>query len=108
FIRIVLFFNLVAISWLFFRAESIGQIGDMMILVFSDFTVTDFTLYGFATILFFVTPLMLLEYCTERSGNMLVILEASWKVRFMAYSYFIGMLIIFPPLVSQEFIYFQF
>jgi D-alanyl-lipoteichoic acid acyltransferase DltB (MBOAT superfamily) len=107
-VRTFFFFNLIAISWLFFRAESIGQIGDMMILVFTDFTVTAFTLYGAATILFFVMPLMLLEYWTERSENMLVLLEANWKLRFIVYSYFIGMLIIFPPLISQEFIYFQF
>lgn len=107
-VRTFLFFNLIAVSWLFFRAESMGQIGDMMFLVFSDFTVTAFTMYGAAMIIFFVMPLMLLEYWTERSGNMLVVLERSWKIRFVVYSYFIGMIIIFPPLISQEFIYFQF
>jgi alginate O-acetyltransferase complex protein AlgI len=107
-VRIFFFFNLVAISWLFFRAESIGQISDMLILVFSDFTITAFAVYGVTTILFFVAPLMLLEYWTERSGNLLVLLESNWKIRFFVYSYFIGMLIVFPPLLSQEFIYFQF
>ena len=107
-IRTILFFNLIAISWLFFRAESIGQIGDMILLVLSDFTVTAFTMYGATMILFFVTPLMLLEYWTERSENMLVLIETGWKIRLIVYSYFIGMLIIFPPLINQEFIYFQF
>ncbi len=107
-LRTFFFFNLVAISWLFFRAESIGQIGDMMFLVVTDFTVTKFTIYGFAAILFFTMPLMLFEYWTERSGNLLVLLEARWGVRFVSYSYFIVMLIVFPPLISQEFIYFQF
>lgn len=107
-IKTFLFFNLIAVSWLFFRAESLGQIGTMLTLVFSDFTVTGFTVYGFMIILFFVVPLMLLEYWTERSGNMLVLLEASWQKRYIIYSYFVCMLIIFPPLINQEFIYFQF
>lgn len=108
FFKTFLFFNLILIGWLFFRANSIGQIGDMMILMVTDFTITPFTLYGFATILFFVAPLLLLEYWTERTGDLLILLKMNWIVRFFVYGYCIAMLLIFPPLINQEFIYFQF
>ena len=108
FLNIVLFFNLIAVSWLMFRAESVSQIGDMLQLAITDFTLTDFSRYGFVMIAFFTMPLILLEYWTEKAGDLLVLLKAHWLLRFASYGYFVLMLIIFPPLVSQEFIYFQF
>jgi hypothetical protein len=39
---------------------------------------------------------------------MLILLKSSWELRVVVYAYFIGMLIVFPPLIGQEFIYFQF
>jgi D-alanyl-lipoteichoic acid acyltransferase DltB (MBOAT superfamily) len=107
-LRMILFFQLICISWLLFRAESMDQVWSMVLMVFSDLTFTGFTWYGLAMIAFFVTPVLALEYWTERSGNLLVLLDASWMIRLVVYSYLILMLIIFPPLVSQEFIYFQF
>jgi len=107
-LKMILFFQLVSISWLFFRAESVDQVLSMMYLTVSDFTFTGFAIYGLAMIAFFAGPLMAFEYWTERSGNLLVLLDANKLVQIFVYLYLIIMIIVFPPLISQEFIYFQF
>jgi len=107
-LKMVLFFQLVCISWLLFRADSIDQVFSMVYQTFSDLTFTGFAGYGLAMTAFFAGPLMVLEYWTERSGNLLVLLEANTLVQLFVYLYLILMIIVFPPLISQEFIYFQF
>ncbi len=106
--KIVIFFHLICISWLLFRAESIGQASNMLLKIFTDLSFTDFVGYGLVSIAFYIIPLLMLEYWTERTGNLLVLLDSRLIVQVLVYLYFIMMLIIFPPLVSQEFIYFQF
>lgn len=106
--KMVILFHLICVSWLLFRAESIEQVWSMLYLVFSNAVVTDFSWYGFSMIAFFAAPLIIFEWWTERTGNLLVLLDTSWIIKFVVYMYLIVMLIIFPPLVSQEFIYFQF
>lgn len=107
-LKMILFFQLVCVSWLLFRADSIDQVFSMVYQTFSDLTFTGFAGYGLAMIAFFAGPLMVLEYWTERSGNLLVLLEANKLVQLFVYLYLILMIIVFPPLISQEFIYFQF
>jgi hypothetical protein len=85
-----------------------GQVLLMLEQVVTDMTVTDFSIYGFSIIAFFTVPLMMFEYWTERSGNMLVLQKASKPLQVIIYIYLLLMMIVFPPLISQEFIYFQF
>jgi len=107
-LKMIFFFHLICVSWLFFRAESMGQVWSMLYTVASDLTFTRFSAFGGAMIGMFVAPLLFFEYWTERRQNLLVLLDAHWLLRSAVYSYMIFMLIIFPPLVAQEFIYFQF
>lgn len=107
-IFVIILFHLTCISWLLFRAESIQQIGDMLYLLVSDYRVTDYSIYVFTSILFFVTPLMLLEYITERKNDLLYLVTANSGVKYITYLYMILMLLFFVPLQKQVFIYFQF
>lgn len=107
-LAVILFFHLICISWLLFRAKSADQAWNMLVLALSDFTVTDLTRYGFAMLAFFVTPFMILELWIERSGDLLRVVNSHWAFKAMVYSYFIVMLWVFPPLTSEAFIYFQF
>jgi hypothetical protein len=59
-------------------------------------------------LLFFAGPLLLFELWVERSGNMLALLHVHWLWRALVYSYFVLMLLFFPPVIKHEFIYFQF
>ncbi|MCU7931863.1 MAG: MBOAT family protein [Candidatus Thiodiazotropha sp. (ex Codakia rugifera)] len=104
----VIFFHLVCITWLLFRAENLGQAVAMFGQLFHSFTMTDFSLYSLGMLIFFALPILVLELIIERSGDMLYVLSRHWLIQGLIYSYFIFMLIIFPPLTPQVFIYFQF
>lgn len=76
--------------------------------LFHSFTMTDLSLYSLGMLVFFALPILVLELIIERSGDMLYVLSRHWLTQGLIYSYFIFMLIIFPPLTPQVFIYFQF
>ncbi|WP_316368490.1 MBOAT family O-acyltransferase [Candidatus Thiodiazotropha sp. CDECU1] len=107
-IAAIIFFHLVCITWLLFRAENLSQAVSMFGQLFHSFSMTEFSLYSLGMLVFFVLPIIILELIIERSGDMLYVLKTHWLVQAVIYSYFIFMLIIFPPLTPQVFIYFQF
>jgi D-alanyl-lipoteichoic acid acyltransferase DltB (MBOAT superfamily) len=107
-IAAVIFFHLVCITWLLFRAENLTQAVAMFVQLFHSFSMTEFSLYALGMLGFFALPIVILELIIERSGDMLYVLRTHWLVQAIIYSYFIFMLIIFPPLTPQVFIYFQF
>lgn len=104
----VILFHLVCLTWLFFRAENISQAGEMLVQMATHIQLTNFTVYAFGMLTFFTLPLLALELRIERAGNMLYLLEAPAWERFIIYGYCLLMLIVFPPLTPQIFIYFQF
>ncbi len=103
-----IFFHLICLSWLLFRADSMSQAIDLLAQFLTNPGFSDFSEYTAGMLLFYVTPIILLEYRIERSGNLLNVLTLDWYVQTAIYLYFVIMLIIFPPLSPQVFIYFQF
>jgi alginate O-acetyltransferase complex protein AlgI len=104
----VLMFQLVAVSWLLFRAGSIGQAFTMGVRALSDLTLTPLAVGGFFTVAFFALPLMLYEVWVERSGDLMAVLRRPWPARAVLAAFAVLMLIFFPAPVQYEFIYFQF
>ncbi|MFO7305216.1 MAG: MBOAT family O-acyltransferase [Gammaproteobacteria bacterium] len=107
-LQMVLMFHLVCIGWLFFRAESFDQAIGMIATLATAPALTDYAIYGAAMIVFFAGPLMIYEWYVYRSGDMLLALRRPAWQRCAAYGYCLVMLLVFPPLVQQVFIYFQF
>ncbi len=107
-VRIIIFFHLICISWLLFRADSMPQAWNMLVLMLTNFEINDYVIYSAAMMLFFVGPLMTMEYWIEKSGDLLIIVNSHWLIRTFIYAYFAIMLWVFPPLTNQTFIYFQF
>lgn len=101
-------FNLICLSWLFFRAENLNQVYLMLIDVFTDFRLTELTLYMMGLILFLTIPLIVLEIAVEKSGDLLWLTQKKAAYQIAIYSYMIFMIWVFPPLKNQVFIYFQF
>ena len=113
----VIMFHLVCVGWIFFRAFDIHQAIGMIAKIVGDSTWLQlsssperFALAwtGLGQLFLFACPLLLLEFWIERSGNMLALLHVHWIWRALVYSYFVLMLLFFPPVVKHEFIYFQF
>jgi alginate O-acetyltransferase complex protein AlgI len=102
------FFNLVCLGWLFFRAESIAQVGIFLREIFTNFHPTVLTAYGLKMLLFFAGPFLLFEIWLSRCNELLALTKVRWGWRAAAYTYAVYMLLIYQPLRSSEFIYFQF
>lgn len=105
---IIVMFHLVCLSWLLFRAESIGQAYEMAITAVTSFGATPLAIGGLATIAFFVIPLIVYEVWVERSGDLEALLKRPWLTRGGVYAYMVLMMVFFPSPVQYDFIYFQF
>jgi len=88
--------------------DCIEQVGSMLHLIVTDFTISDFSRYAFWMLLFLVGPLMLLEIWQDRKHTTRRLEVIPWGFRAAIYCYFVFMLIEFPPVQHGEFIYFQF
>ncbi len=107
-VGVVVMFHLTCLGWLLFRAQGMGQVWDILRNMATNLHPSPFTCYAGVLILFFVAPLMLLEFWTHRRNDMTALLKAAWPIRAAVYSYMVMMLCCFPPEVSHAFIYFQF
>lgn len=101
-------FHLTCLGWLFFRAESITQLGGMLGRLGNGAALTPFALGAAALIAFYVLPLLVFEVWLERRGDLPALLKTRWWVRGLVYGYILLMLWFFPALGQYEFIYFQF
>jgi alginate O-acetyltransferase complex protein AlgI len=107
YVHMFLMFQLVCIGWLFFRAESFTQ-AFAMLGALGTFTYDNYLPYGVSLLAFFVVPLMVYEWRVERKAQLLYLLEAKLVEKLVVLGYCVMMLIVFPPLARQVFIYFQF
>lgn len=101
-------FHFVCIGWIFFRASSMEQAFGMIGALAHGFQLTDFASYTGTLLAFFVTPLIAYEWYVYRRRDMVVALSRPAWQRVMLYGYLTGMILVFPPLTQQVFIYFQF
>jgi alginate O-acetyltransferase complex protein AlgI len=107
-LQIGLMFHLVCLGWLFFRAESLTQAFGMLGRISTNFDASAFSIYGITMLIFFAGPLMLFEWWTEHAADSLWIFRIAWWQRAALYAYCGIMLLVFPAVLSQIFIYFQF
>lgn len=107
-VRMFVTFQLVCLTWLFFRAESVGQAWQFSTSVFLDPTVTDLVRVGLPWIAFFVVPVLAYEAWVERRGDLFALLQVDWRWRAAFYAILVIGLVWFSAPVRSEFIYFQF
>jgi hypothetical protein len=107
-IKVFVTFQVVCVTWLFFRAESVGQAVAFLVSLGSGLVATDLTDLGFPLLFFFALPMLLYELWVERRGDLFAILAVPRAVRALFYIGIILYLVWFPAPVASEFIYFQF
>jgi D-alanyl-lipoteichoic acid acyltransferase DltB (MBOAT superfamily) len=107
-LQMIAMFHWVCIGWIFFRAESIGQAFGMIGALGHGFALTDFAVYAGTLLVFFAAPLLIYEWYVYRRRDMTLALSRPAWQRVVMYGYLAGMVVIFPPLAQQVFIYFQF
>lgn len=104
------FFHLVCLGWLFFRAESLHQIGLMLSALFTNFVWPNQVILEnlVAAILFFGGLMMVIEWFQFRANDLYVVLKWPLPVRVIVYLLIFYGLVIFGVQDAQSFIYFQF
>jgi alginate O-acetyltransferase complex protein AlgI len=108
FIKVFIMFHLVCLGWVFFRAGSLPQVWHILATILTNFQITHFALYGLGMLTFFSVPLLIYEAFIEKRKDLLFIPKVQWVYQAGIYSFIALMLIVFPPLLTQTFIYFQF
>ena len=107
-IATLFFFHLICLTWLFFRADSFEQAWEMLRLIFTQQEMTPLSRSGLGMLAFFCLPLMAYEVWLNQSHSLRRLETVRWGWRAAAYCYITFMLIVFPPPVFGQFIYFQF
>lgn len=109
---IVIFFQLICVGWLLFRAQSIPQAMAMTGSLFNNLTLS--TAYGAALVnvlpvaLLMTAVLLAIQVIQYLSNNLLITLKWRWPFRAIVYCCLLLLLVIFGADYGKEFIYFQF
>ena len=109
--KIFVFFHLICISWLLFRADTLAQAGGLLRILLTGWSAwpTSPVLFtGLSILAFYGLPLLLMEIWQFSSGDPLVALKAPRPVRALLYLVLFYGIVIFGETHAQSFIYFQF
>ena len=110
FIRIIFFFNLTCLGWLFFRANSMSQAWHMLQGLILNFQFVPYIgiKYLFFYTVFYTFLLIILQIYQYPRRDPLFILNSNYLVRIFLYVICFYLLIIYGVTTGNEFIYFQF
>ena len=107
-LAILVFFHLVCIGWLLFRAESLQQAASMLAVMASHWTVTPLSETMMGMLAFYVVPLILFEYWAGNPSPSPRLLQLHWSIRAVVYAIAVHLILFFSAPTSSPFIYFQF
>ena len=102
------FFHLTCYGWLLFRADSLAQIGSLTGALFTVGAPANSILPVLLRVLWYCSPVILVQCFQGRSANLLAPLTWPWPVRSALYTALFYLTILFGELDVREFIYFQF
>lgn len=109
-LKILFFFHLVCLGWLFFRANSSLQIKDMLQGIMFNFIPAKgvFMLYNCISIGFFIFVLLFIQIIQYWKNDLMAVLKLNISSKGIIYFILIYLLLIFGVEGGKEFIYFQF
>ena len=101
-------FHLVCVTWLFFRADDLGQASSMLSALATSWFVPEDGGRVFLQLLFFTTPLFLVQVFQARSDVMDPVVTWPWPLRWLFYAILFNVFLIWGAFDGGAFIYFQF
>lgn len=104
--RMALMFALTLVGWVIFRCQSVDQI--LGILGRVGLATSGNTFKMAFPLIFFVTPLLLVQVLQHWSGDLLIITKWKFLPRMATYALLMTWIFVFGVRESMEFIYFQF
>lgn len=109
FMKIVIFFHVIVLSWYLFRANSVGQIQDIFLSLIYNFRFDPVGQYiVIKQLLFYALPLVIIELFQYYRDDPFPILQLPVLVRGILYVVIFYLVIIFGATDAQNFIYLQF
>lgn len=105
-LRWIVFFHLIVLGWLLFRAQSLHQIVDMMHALLFNFKPQAISLW--LNLLGFILPFLLVQIWQFKSNDLMVIYKQHWLIKTLLYSFMAYLWLGWGVMNAQEFIYFQF
>ena len=106
-IQIGVMFHIILISWVFFRAETLGYALEMLNRLITHFSYSDQTIGMMWLLVFYVTPIFIYEIWNQKQ-KFNTFEERSTGSLAVFFNYCFFMILVFPAPSHQEFIYFQF
>lgn len=106
FLKIIFFFHLTALSWLFFRSQSLGQVKEMVTSVFFNFGAVDIGSY--LQLSFYLAILLFIQVGQYRTNDVMYFYKMSWGKKIFLYALMTYLALSWGVLAPQEFLYFQF
>ena len=109
--QMLLTFALAVFGWIIFRAENIGQLGEVVSLIFSNsyFSIPWLMTRDFyMPLFFFIGLLLLIEWLNRNQSHGLVRLTPYRWINWLIYYIIIFIIYKYQPLEDVQFIYFQF
>lgn len=107
-LRVVGFFHVIVLGWLLFRAQSMGQVGEMLSAMVFNFhwspQVSDLFL-KFAAI---VGPLLIIQVFQCKTNDLLFLYHRNWLIKTIVYALMTYAMLSWGVMKAEEFIYFQF
>ena len=108
FIKVIIFFHIVCLAWVFFRAQSFISAWNIILEVIFRPSLNTTSLYYFVYLLQFTLPLFLLEWLQYRYKSTNWLMERHWIFQGLIYGTCILLMLAFGVTRGKEFIYFQF
>lgn len=108
-IKIIFFFHLVCLGWLFFRAESFAQIVQMLNSFIQHFHIMDNIIGSMsANLCFYILILVIVQWFQYRKNDLMLIFRLSKPAKVIFYLVCFYSLMLYGVTGAKEFIYFQF
>lgn len=105
-VRVIVFFHLVCVGWVFFRAPTVTQALQMLAAVPLHFHLA--APYGTQLLIKILVPLLIVECVQLAGGDVLAPLRLRRGARALLYVTCFYLLMVYGAYASKEFIYFQF
>ena len=107
-VKVLVMFHFVCLTWLLFRADSMQQVGEMLQAMVTGGWSSEFSLYGLAYLAVFAGPIIIYEAWLEHRRDQLALLRLpAWLVGAVLGGMLVMVALLAPP-AAQTFIYFQF
>ncbi|MCB4790812.1 MAG: MBOAT family protein [Elusimicrobia bacterium] len=107
-IRIIFFFQVTCLGWLFFRATSIEQIWQMIYSILFNFNLNQIEFGMFSKMFVFSSVIIIIQYFQYKKDDLNFILKENWMLRTAFYCTLYLLIIFFGVTDGSNFIYFQF